>query len=149
MMRLIYLAYNFVSFFIRPITLGARVMMIRNREVLLVRQTYLDGWFMPGGGLKRGETPEQAARREAREEVGAEVGELSLIGIYTHFENSRNDHIALFLCKDFELREKKDREIAETRFFSLDALPEGLVPGHRQRIENYRDGVETPRVGIW
>ena len=37
--------------------------------VLLVRQSYRDNWFLPGGLIARGETPDQAARREAREEV--------------------------------------------------------------------------------
>ncbi len=149
MMRLVYLVYNFVSFFIRPVTIGARVMLIRGGQVLLVRQTYLDGWYLPGGGLKRGETVEMGARREAREEVGAETGAMSLIGIYSHFENHRNDHIALFLCTDFDLRQKTDIEIAEARFFPLNALPEGTVPGHRQRLEEYRDGIDAPKFGIW
>ena len=37
-------------------------MMIQDDKVWLVRQTYIPGWFMPGGGLKRGETLEQAAQ---------------------------------------------------------------------------------------
>ncbi len=149
MMRLVYLVYNFISFFIRPVTIGARVMLIHGDQVLLVKQTYLNGWFMPGGGLKRGETVEMGARREAREEVGAETGEMSLIGIYSHFEDYRSDHIALFLCKDFVLHEKTDIEIAEARFFPLNALPAETVPGHRQRLEEYRDGADAPKFGIW
>lgn len=42
-------------------------------RVLLVRQPYRAGWGMPGGFLKRGETPEACAVREVREEVGLEV----------------------------------------------------------------------------
>lgn len=38
--------------------------------LLLVRTSYLVGWHFPGGGIRRGETPEVAARRELAEEIG-------------------------------------------------------------------------------
>ena len=92
MLRLVYLAYQVYCFFFRPLTLGVRVMMIQDGKVLLVRHTYLDGWFMPGGGVKRGETLDQAARREAHEEVGALLNEISLMGAYSHFLEWKSDH---------------------------------------------------------
>lgn len=55
---------------LRPITTGVRVMVLNGDQVLLIRHTYQRGWFMPGGGLKRNETLEEAARRELREETG-------------------------------------------------------------------------------
>jgi len=124
-------------------------MLIQNGKVLLVRQTYLPGWYMPGGGVKRGETLEEAVRREAREEVGAEMGSLILLGAYTNFGGFKSDHNALFLCTDFTLGKKQDSEIAEARFFPLDALPEDTFPGHRQRLEDYRAGDEIPQFGEW
>ena len=47
-------------------------------RVLFVRHTYGDRtpWEMPGGGLRRGEAPEAAVRREMREELGIELVEL-------------------------------------------------------------------------
>jgi 8-oxo-dGTP diphosphatase len=41
--------------------------------LLLVRNAYRKGWGFPGGFLKRGETPLDAARRETGEEVGVDV----------------------------------------------------------------------------
>lgn len=41
--------------------------------LLLVRNSYRKGWGFPGGFLKRGEAPADAARRETREEVGVDV----------------------------------------------------------------------------
>ena len=149
MMRLLYLGYRVYCFIFRPKFLGVRVMLIQDGGVLLVRQTYMPGWFLPGGGVKRGETLEEAVRREAREEVGAEMGELNLLGSYTHFGEHKSDHNALFLCTDFTLNTKKDREIAEARFFPLDSLPGGLMDGHRERLEEYRAGVEIPQFGEW
>jgi len=149
MMRLLYLGFRIYCFFFRPISIGVLVMLIKNREVFLVRQTYLPGWFLPGGGVKRGETLGEAIRREAYEEIGAEMGALKLLGVYTHFGDHKNDHNALFLCNEFTLGEMQDSEIAEARFFSLDELPEGLLVRHRQRLEEYRDGVENPQFGEW
>jgi len=149
MLRLVYLAYQVYCFFFRPLTLGVRVMMIQDGKVLLVRHTYLDGWFMPGGGVKRGETLDQAARREAHEEVGAQLNEISLIGAYSHFLEWKSDHNILFFSNDFTLNGGHDREIAELHFFPLDKLPENLYPSHRRRLEEYRMGSKPEQFGGW
>ncbi len=147
--RFLYFGFRIFLFIFRPISMGVRVMMIQDNKVLLVRQTYVTGWFMPGGGLRRGETLDQAARREAREETGAELGELQLVGAYTNFKEMRTDHNILFKCTDFTVSGKHDDEIAEVRFFELGKLPEGLWPGHRRRLEEYRDGMAHPQFGEW
>jgi 8-oxo-dGTP pyrophosphatase MutT (NUDIX family) len=147
--RILFVGYRIYCFIFRPIRMGIRVMMIQDDKVLLVRQTYLPGWFMPGGGLKRGETLEQAARREAREETGASLGEMKLMGAYTTFENWKTDHNIVFISKDFTFTGEHDSEIAEMRFFALNDLPEGLWPGHRHRLEEARAGIENPQFGEW
>ncbi len=149
MLRWVYLVYHAWLFFIRPLTLGVRVMMIRENQVLLVRHTYIDGWYMPGGGVDRGETLDAAARREASEEVGAQLRNLSLVGAYSNFKEWKSDHNILFLCTDFTLSGERDHEIAEMRFFPLDALPPDIWPGHRRRLEEYRDRRAAPSYGEW
>jgi 8-oxo-dGTP pyrophosphatase MutT (NUDIX family) len=149
MMRLLYIGFRIYCFIFRPKALGVRVMLIQNGQVLLVRQTYMPGWFMPGGGVKRGETLEQAARREAYEEIGAQMGELTLLGAYTHFGEHKSDHNVLFQCTDFTFNGKQESEIAEVRFFPLDGLPDGLMPGHRRRLEEIRNGIAIPQFGEW
>lgn len=60
---------------------------IDDEHVVLVRQyRYVFGenhrWEMPTGGVKPGESLEEAARREMREEVGYDVRELQLVCTY-------------------------------------------------------------------
>jgi len=133
----------------RPITLGVRTLLIKEGRVALVKPIYQEGWYLPGGGVKRGETPEQAARRECREEAGAETGELRLFGIFTQFIEHKNDHIVVFLCTDFELPGGKDFEIERVESFPLEALPADIRPGSRRRIEEYLQGGLQPGTGAW
>src|SRR6266536_4492972 len=56
--------------------IGAAVLLRDGQgRILLVQQTYRSSsvWLPPGGWVDRGETPQEAARREAREEVGLEI----------------------------------------------------------------------------
>lgn len=52
---------------------GAYVVCVRERSVLLVRFTGVDRWALPGGGLDHGEHPRDAAVREVAEETGLQV----------------------------------------------------------------------------
>jgi ADP-ribose pyrophosphatase YjhB (NUDIX family) len=121
----------------RPLTVGVRALLLREGQVLLVRHTYQDAWYLPGGGVKRGETLEEAIRREAAEEVGAALGALSLLGVYTNLFEGKSDHVAVFVCDDFRLSGATDSEIERLGFFGLGALPPGASPGTRRRVREY------------
>lgn len=132
-----------------PITLGARVVLMRDREVLLIRHTYRSGWYFPGGGVDKGETLEAAARREAEEEANATVAEVHLLGIYANFLEGKSDHVAIFYSREFELRPfVPNNEIAAREWFPLDALPEDISPRTRKRLEELAEG-GSPRAGEW
>lgn len=149
MLRLLYLAHRLYIFLLRPILFGVRVILAKEGRVILVRHTYRSGWHLPGGGIKRGETVEAAARREVREETGAEMGAARLVGIFHNFDDYASGHNVLFLCEDFEMVDSPDHEIAEARFFGLDELPADMFPGHRRKIENYLGGQIPPNMGSW
>lgn len=53
-------------------------------RVLLLRRAIPFLWDLPGGGIEGGESPEQAAVRECREETGYEVGITRSVGRYLH-----------------------------------------------------------------
>lgn len=133
----------------RPLIVGVRVFLVREGKVLLVRHTYEDGWYLPGGGAQRGESIEEAARREVREETGAEIADLDLFGVYTDLKRYKTDHVVVFQSCNFITGEGTSGEIAEARWFELDRLPENVSPGQRRRIEEYRSGKRHPRAGTW
>jgi 8-oxo-dGTP pyrophosphatase MutT (NUDIX family) len=147
--RLLYLGYKIYCFLFRPVRVGVRTLMTDNDKVWLIRHTYLKGWFMPGGGLKRNESLEQAARREAREETGAELGLITLMGVYTSYIDWKTDHAVVFMCNEFSFHGKPDGEIAELRSFPLNALPDDMFPSHRLRLEEYQKGIPQPQFGEW
>ncbi len=122
----------------RPLTLGTRI-AIRDEagRFLLVRHNYRPGWYLPGGGVRKWESFEDAAIREAREEAAVEVTALDgLFGLYSNFTAEKCDHVALFLAGSWRPAEVRPSfEIAEARFFPPDALPAETTPAMRRRIE--------------
>lgn len=148
-LRFLYLGFKIYCFLFRPIRMGIRVLMEKDDQVWLVRHTYMTGWFLPGGGLKRLETLDEAAYREALEETGATLGVLSLLGIFTNFSDWKTDHTAVFLCREFEFTSKPDAEIAEIRAFPLDDLPKNIYPPNLRLLKKYREGTITSNFGRW
>ena len=104
--------------------IGAAVLIRDARgHILLVQQSYRSSaiWLPPGGWVDRGETPEQAACREAREEVGLEVavGRPLAVG-----GGGYGEVTILFDCMPLgEPNLRLSDEIERAAFFPPDALP--------------------------
>lgn len=149
-LRVAYLLFGWKHRLLRAVTMGVRLLLVKDDTVILVRHTYQSGWQFPGGSLKFGETVAQGAAREAFEEVGVRLlGEPKLLGIYTNMGEGRSDHVITFYATDFVQEQATDRwEIAEVRAFPLHALPDGLTSGYRRRIQDYLAG-NAPYTGVW
>lgn len=130
-------------------TLGVRIMVENeNNEILLVRHTYVEGWYLPGGGVETGEHAHEAAEKELREETALQNnGELEIISIHFNTNASRRDHVILYRCEIWEDLGSfsPNREIAEARFFPIDALPAETTDGTRRRINEVYFDVEISR----
>jgi 8-oxo-dGTP diphosphatase len=63
-----------------------------NRIILVERRYPPHGWALPGGFVDRGERVEQAAMREAKEEVGLDVQLETLLGCYSSPERDPRGH---------------------------------------------------------
>ena len=89
----LFLAY---SRFSRGMTLGVRgAVFDPEGRILLVRHSYVPGWYMPGGGVEPGEPMHAALDRELIEESGiALTGPAQLFGLYWNARASPRDHVA-------------------------------------------------------
>ena len=136
-----------------PYILGVRVIVEdENKRILLVRHTYLEGWYLPGGAVDGGETLDKAASREVLEEAGVLAAEAPrLLGMYLNREATGRDHVGLFHLTAWHRTDaflEPNAEIAEAGFFELDALPDGLTPATARRITEFRNETYAPG-GYW
>jgi 8-oxo-dGTP pyrophosphatase MutT (NUDIX family) len=150
LLRLAYRIYRLHWHVTRPTTVGVRTMLIQDGQLLLVRHTYTNYWHFPGGLAKFGEPLPLAAQREAHEEAGVTItGELELLGMYWNFQEGKSDYIAVFVGAEFTIGPRLDRwEIADCRFFPLNALPTDLSPASAARVADYQRGA-GPYVDQW
>jgi ADP-ribose pyrophosphatase YjhB (NUDIX family) len=135
---------GFLARFIRPMTLGVRV-LVRDEagRVFLIRHSYLPGWYLPGGGVDAGETIAAAALRELREEGGLIGEDPRLFAIYHNIRTSSRDHVALYCIDRFTPSSppwQPNAEIREIGFFALDALPADTSEATRRRIREVFEG---------
>lgn len=138
-------------FMTRGLTVGVRA-VVRSKEgkFLLVRHTYIPGWYFPGGGVEKGETAESTLRKELRQETGLLlVNRPTLYGVFFNRAISKRDHVLVYLC-DVDADEAARVacfEIAEIGFFDLDDLPQGTDPGTERRMREMMEGLE--RADVW
>ncbi|HEY1073803.1 NUDIX domain-containing protein [Brevundimonas sp.] len=133
-----------VSRLSRGMTLGVRGVAVDGEgRVLLVKHTYLHGWWLPGGGVDRGETTQAAVVRELREEAGLIArGEPRLVSVHSNERFFPGDHVLVFAIDAFDLTERTSHgEIAEIGWFVPDALPEDTTRATRDRLAEMFGGV--------
>ena len=125
-------------------TLGVRGLVLNaDGQVLLIHHTYMVGWYMPGGGVEKGETCELALERELVEEAGIQInGRPSLISMHANL-GFPGDHVLIYRVEDWtQVTPTQKGEIEQIGWFHPDALPDGITPATRRRIEEALAGKE-------
>lgn len=118
----------------RPILMvGAAVLVLdaQNRLLLHLR-TDNHVWGIPGGSMEPGETVEETARREMKEETGLEAGSIRLFGVFSgpelFYEYPNGDQVynvtVVYLCREAHGEATADgQESSELHYFPLEQLP--------------------------
>lgn len=134
--RLLYCMLWPVLWFYLPLTRRVRVVVVYDNQVLLVRNWIGSGsWDFPGGGVKYGESAEDAVVREMREELGLHIGDIQKLhsGLIARKKNGllmRLEYLQAVIDPDETIRQSW--EIAAFKWVSyqecksLDLLPPEL-----------------------
>jgi 8-oxo-dGTP diphosphatase len=111
---------------------GTAIILTKADKVLLMKRKGPHGtgtWSTPGGHLDFGETPEDCAAREAKEEVGVDVVDIRFRSVTNDlFEASGRHYITIWMegkaVGDPFIA--SEREVEEIGWFPWDALPQPL-----------------------
>lgn len=112
-----------------PKTFGVKVIIEQNGKLLLIKNSYGGStWTLTGGGIKKGESPIEAAVREAREEVGInfETRELKELGSYVTDHEGKIDTVHVFHAMTGNQSKIDQDEVIQAEWFSKEGLPENL-----------------------
>lgn len=106
--------------------------------VLIYRKNEPVGWAIPGGFVDYGESLEEAARREAREETSLQVTDLRQMATYSSPDRDSRQHtISTVFTARAEGTPKADDDAARLRIVTEDSLPEPLVFDHARILSDY------------
>ncbi len=129
-------------------TVGVRAIVVRGDEVLLIKHTYMPGWYIPGGGVDRGEDPERAVIRELWEEVGViPQGRPDLFGVYYHVYKEVDDYPIVYIVRDFDQVPIRSGEISASQWCPLCCLPDDISPGTQRRLMEFKGDI--PKSNTW
>lgn len=106
--------------------------------ILIERTNPPFGWALPGGFVDYGETLEQAAVREAREETSLEVTGLQLLGCYSDPARDSRMHTitTVFVAQATGIPQAAD-DARNLQIFPMDQLPEKLCFDHGHILREY------------
>ena len=111
---------------------GATIVVLKENKILLNLRSDTNTWGIPGGAIELGETLEQTATRELKEETNLSAEDFILLHLFSgsdfYFKYPNGDElysvVALYLAKGVTGELKiTDGESNDLRFFAKDELP--------------------------
>lgn len=107
------------EYFVTDKGLRVGTLLLRDGDIFLVRQYrfLINGmsWEIPGGGVEDGESFEDAARRECREEASVECGNLREVFSYQQGIDVTKSPAHIFECSEFDILPHAENVETDTR----------------------------------
>lgn len=121
----------------KPSVTGAHAIALTPAgKVVLVKLRYERGWYVPGGGRKSGESAQENALRELREEVGLlSFGSIAPLVEEKSTVNHRSDLASVFMVRDVVFQPRWSLEIEDVMTADPHNLPADMSPRARRWIE--------------
>lgn len=139
-----------------PRSVAMLILSEDKRKVLLQKREDFRVWGAPGGGMEQGETPEQAAIREAREETGFITQIDGLLGDYTYPRRRRgaDDTQRVFIGHVIGGKaEDHGWESVAVAWFELERLPRNTIRFTRLYLDDFLSGAypitKSVRLPAW
>lgn len=114
--------------------------------LMLVKHTYQNTWGLPGGWLEHGETIEEGARREIREEFGVDSDSPQILR--TNAVKSKPVIDVALSLHLLGVPRPDQLEVKTAKFFPLDSLPDNIIRTHKPYINEYLKGSLSSHSGI-
>ena len=113
----------------------------RRGIILIKRKNYPHGWALPGGFVDYGESLEDAAVREAKEETGLDVKLTRQLHTYSRPDRDPRHHsISTVFIASAEGKPRAADDAQEVGIFTKDVLPHPLVFDHSEILADYFKG---------
>lgn len=120
--RLVCIGCGFIHY-INPRPVAGTIPVREDGHVLLVRRAIepsIGAWVFPGGFMDVGETAEEAATRETKEEANLDVANLRLVGVYTRPEPGV---VVIVYSAEARSEATAGDEVTEVRWFAPGDIP--------------------------
>ncbi|MBA4493811.1 NUDIX domain-containing protein [Paenactinomyces guangxiensis] len=130
----------------RPhLLVGAHVLVINEKDQLLLQQGAEGSWVLPGGLLIRGETLEDTARRQVYEQTGLVIGDLHLVRVFSgekcRVTNEDQKYIVatVYVTRDILGNvQGYGTEFKKVHYFDFTKLPKNIDLRFQDFIEAYQ-----------
>ncbi len=130
---------NEIEVYKNPIPTVDTIIEIESKGIVLIkRKNPPYGWALPGGFVDYGESLEEAAVREAKEETDLDVKLIEQFHTYSNPNRDPRHHTisTIYLAKANGIPKAKDDAI-EIGIFDESNLPDAIAFDHRSILKDY------------